>query len=86
MGVWRETFDRLNSLVVQMCHNDIAISYSKYAKGLQSVPSCFINMSPFGIQSVIISFLLDCKLPGYDLYLIEINTKVFVFSKEELGL
>lgn len=41
-------------------------------------------MSPFGIQSVIISFLLNCKLPGYDLYLIEINTKVFVFSKEEL--
>lgn len=72
--------------MVQTCHNDIAISYSKYMKELQVFPSCFINMSPFGIQSVIISFLLKCKLPGYDLYLIEINTKVFVFSKEELGL
>lgn len=72
--------------MVQTCHNDIAISYSKCTKELQAFPSCFINMSPFGIQSVIISFLLNCKLPGYDLYLIEINTKVFVFSKEELGL
>lgn len=39
-------------------------------------------MSSSGIQSVIIPFLLNCKLPGYDLYLIEINTKVFAFSKE----
>lgn len=70
------------TLVVQICHNDIAISYSKYGKGLQAFSSRFINMSSSGIQAVIIPFLLNCKLPGYDLYLIEINTKVFVFSKE----
>lgn len=74
------------TLVVQICHDDIAISYSKYTQGLQAFSSCFINMSSCGIQAVIIPFLLNCKLPGYDLYLIEIYTKVFVSSKEESQL